>query len=224
METKTFNIIKKNRKYFAATVNGYKCKILIDDNSQALEVGEHELIVDDMSKRTKYGTDLIFKLAADAKEQQEAGIVTLSHHAYNSKLVAKCRAMGGRWDAESDCWVFSELVEDKVEELDDIYNSDLVAVEITALDDIYEGKAPVTFCGYTIARAYGRDSGAKLGDGVSHISGSIYSGGSMKNWKSGVKEGSVFRLLIPCELLMCPDTFDWYYPSTRNWKISILEK
>lgn len=30
MLTKTMNIIKKNRKYFAATNNGYKCKILID--------------------------------------------------------------------------------------------------------------------------------------------------------------------------------------------------
>lgn len=222
METKTFNIIKKNRKYFAATVNGYKCKIMIDDNSQALEVGEHELIVDDISKRTKYGTDLIFKLAAEAQKQQSAGIVTLSHHTYNSKLVAKCRAMGGRWDAETDCWVFSELVEDRVEQLDEIYNSPLIPVEITALSGVDKGKGPVSFCGYTIARAYGRDSGAKLGDGISQISGSIYSGGSVKNWKTCISEGAVFRLYIPEELLMCPNTFDRHYTSTRNWKITIL--
>lgn len=224
METKTFNIIKKNRKYFAATVNGYKCKIVIDDNSQALEVGEHELIVDDLSKRTKYGTDLIFKLAADVQKQLAAGIVTLSHHQYNSKLVTKCRDLGGRWSAEADCWVFRDIVEDRVEQLDEIYNSPLIAIEITALSDIDGEKGPVTFCGYTIARAYGRDSGAKLGDGVSLMSGSIDSGGSVKNWKTSINEGAVFRLYIPEELLMCPEVFDWYYTATRNWKISILEK
>lgn len=41
----TFNIIKRNRKYFAAqTKSGHKCRILIDSNSEKLELGTQELV------------------------------------------------------------------------------------------------------------------------------------------------------------------------------------
>ena len=65
-----FNVIKKNRKYFAATTDNNKsCKILIDDYSKDLALGEHFLAVKDISVRSKYGTDLIYKLAANVEEQ-----------------------------------------------------------------------------------------------------------------------------------------------------------
>lgn len=200
METKKFEIIKKNRKYFAAITKGYKCKILIDSNSENLGPGPVELVVHDISVHTKYGSDLIFKLAADASEQKQAGIVTLRHFRFNSDLVKYCRNLGGKWDEESKTWVFSDIVADKVEELDFIYNSELIPVEIEAVEKIFNYHEAVEYLGYTIAYATGRDSGAKLGDCVSLISGSIDSGGSIKNWGTIVREGSKFRLNVPEKL------------------------
>ncbi len=70
--TRSFEIVKKNRKYFAARTKGYDCKIVIDDLSRDLEPGEHELMVEDISVRSKYGTDLIFRLTHDAEEVKTA--------------------------------------------------------------------------------------------------------------------------------------------------------
>jgi hypothetical protein len=71
----TFNIIKRNRKYFAAqTKSGHKCRILIDSNSEKLELGMQELVVLDISIKSKFGMDLIFKLQCSVDEQKEAGI------------------------------------------------------------------------------------------------------------------------------------------------------
>lgn len=92
----TFNIIKRNRKYFAAqTKSGHKCRILIDSNSEKLELGTQELVVSDISIKSKFGVDLIFKLQCSVDEQKEAGIRTLTHFKYNSELVARCKELGG---------------------------------------------------------------------------------------------------------------------------------
>ena len=194
----TFSIIKKNRKYFAATKDGYKCKILIDENSESLEIGTHELEVDDISVRSKYGTDLIFKLQARADEQQAAGICTLRHYVYNQDLVAECHQLGGKWDAEEKAWIFSGLVESEVEDLDALYNSELTAYEITFNCDRKGHAEPVYFLGVNLARATGRDSGAILADGVAIIDGGVTSGGSRANWQTIVREGTTMRLMLPC--------------------------
>lgn len=198
----TFNILKRNRKYFAASMaNGYKCKILIDANSDGLALGEHELDVDDISVRSKYGVDLIFKLKASVEAQEAAGICSLRHYTYNDILIEKCRDLGGKWDSEEKAWVFSGLVEDEVELLDEQFNSDLIGVELTFKSEESVCCDAIRFCGLKLASASGRDSGAKLGDGVSLISGSVTSGGSVKNWTTRITEGTVLRLQIPAQII-----------------------
>lgn len=194
---KTFNIIKKCRKYFSATTGGYPCKILIDSNSESLEPGQQEIEVDDISVRSKYGVDLIFKLSASVSEQKTAGICTLQTPLYNSEMVSECHNLGGKWDSDAKAWVFSGIVADKVELLDDKYNSDLIPVEIKFTDYLWGSKGPAELCGFIIAKATGRDSGAHLGHGISLISGDIDSGGSVKNWGTNINAGSIIRMEIP---------------------------
>jgi hypothetical protein len=214
MKTVKLNVIKKNRKYYACKIKGYKAKLLIDDNSEDIELGEAEYLVEDISVRSKYGTDLIYKLSSEVDKQKNAGICSLKHHLYNSDLVDKCKSLGGKYDREGNVWIFSGLVEDIVEELDAYWNDELVAVEIKAKNLVAEWTAPVTFIGYTIARAYGRDSGATLGDNVSLIEGGISSGGSVKNWTTRCKEGSIFRLEVPKAVLL-----DQKETEEENWDI-----
>ena len=205
----TFNIIKRNRKYFAAIKGSYKCRILIDSNSDGLEIGEHQLDVEDISVRTKYGVDLIFKLKGSAEEQSSAGICTLRTPRYNSVLVEKCRTLGGKWDRDAKAWVFSGLVSGEVDLLDEIYNSDLVGVELTAKDLVSQRHAPVEFAGFSLAKASDRDSGAVLCDGVALIAGKVRSGGSVKNWVTVVEEGTVLRMEVPRSLIKFADQSDF---------------
>ena len=197
-EINTFNIIKKNRKYFAATTkNGYNCKILIDQNSEGLELGENNLTVDDISVRSKYGTDLIFKLSASVDEQKNAGICTLQTAFYNKILVDECHKLGGMWDADEKAWIFPDFVSDEVELLDEKYNSKMINIEMS-FDDDYKGFAEAIYiAGFKIAQAFSRDSGSKAADGIAFIAGGTTSGGSIKNWKTSIREGSIIRMSMP---------------------------
>lgn len=195
---KTFEIIQRNRKYFAAKLDGkYPCKILIDANSETLELGTQTLEVDDISVRSKYGTDLIFKLSAPADAIAEAGVCTLRTPFYNQNLVDECHNLGGKWDTEEKAWIFSGIVADKVEQLDEKYNSELVNVEIRFKESAGKWHGPVTLAGFKIATAWGRDSGAKLAEGISLLEGAVNSGGSVKNWSTRVEAGTVIRMQIP---------------------------
>jgi hypothetical protein len=200
LRTITLTLIKKNRKYWACKVKGYDAKLEVNENSENLTPGDHELLVHDISVRTKYGTEI--KYTMSEKKTEIESIVTLQHDRYNKYLVKKCQNLGGRWDAENKTWIFSSIVADKVDELDELYNSPAVTVELTARgDEVYAGIDAVHFCGYPIARATGRDSGATLGDGVSMIKGKIKSGGSVKNWATCITGGAVFRLKCSEKLL-----------------------
>lgn len=195
------NIIKRNRKYFAAeTDSKRKCKLLIDSNSENLELGEHCLAVEDISVRSKYGTDLIYKLSASAEAQAEQGIVSLKAD-YNSELVKECRKLGGSWDKEQGAWIFPGFVSDEVEELDEIYNSAPITVEITAIEEIREYGKAIEFLGCPLCRAFGRDSGARIDSDIALISGYATSGGSHKNWATILNEDSVLRLQVPSTIL-----------------------
>ena len=84
------NIIKKNRKYYAAKMkNGCKAKVVIDTYSANLELGEQELLLDNISVKTKWGADLIYKLRAPAEAQKEAGVTTLKSDIKYTPLVEK---------------------------------------------------------------------------------------------------------------------------------------
>src|SRR5579863_7059156 len=154
MKQITLDILKKNRVYFKCkNERGYEVKLKVTPKSECLSLGKQDLLVRDCSVRTKYGTDIIYDLEEEIKTDR---VVTLQSR-YNAYLVEKCKELGGRWDAESKTWVFSAIVEDKVEVLDALFNSEIVTIEITAKGDRWGSKDAVCFAGYRIAKAWGRD-------------------------------------------------------------------
>ncbi|MCA0761771.1 hypothetical protein [Vibrio vulnificus] len=196
-----FNVIKKNRKYFAATTDNNKsCKILIDDYSKDLALGEHFLAVKDISVRSKHGTDLIYKLAANVEEQTKLGICSL-RSAYNTLLIEECRKLGGTWDKSQGAWIFSSIVEKEVEELDQTFNSDLITIEIEAIEEIQEQGKPIEFLGYPVCKAFSRDSGARIETGIAWLSDYSTSGGSKSRWTTVLSESTTLRLKVPVDLL-----------------------
>ena len=201
MKTLEINIIKKNRKYFKIKINNYLCKLLIDENSENLELGTQTLVLEDISVVTKYGKDVIYKLAASSEEQKNCGITTLHAPFYNILLVERCRELGGRWDSSSYSWVFSTIVEDEVEQLDEIWNSEPITVNLKFESDAFGYQDAVYFKGFMLAKATAKTSGAVLGSDVSLINGDIGSGGSIKNWVSYIDSGSILRLQVPKKVL-----------------------
>lgn len=192
-----FNILKKNRKYYAATKNGYKCKILIDEKSENLELGLINIDVEDISVRSKYGVDLIFQLTIDADTQKSAGICTIRHYTYNSWLVNDCQKYGGVWCPDEKAWIFKDFVSEEIEELDRIYNSALANYEITFAEDYTAFKGSVYLFGVRVAKGSGRDSGAELSSGIAMIEGKINTGGSQKNWETIIFKNTVLRMSLP---------------------------
>lgn len=196
-----FNVIKKNRKYFSATTeNNRSCKILIDECSKDLELGENFLAVVDISVRSNYGTDLIYKLAENVEEQIKLGICSLRSE-YNTMLIEKCRKLGGTWDKSQGAWIFSSIVEKEVEELDQIFNSDLITIEIEAIEEIQEQGKSIEFLGYPVCKAFSRDSGARIETRIALLSGYATSGGSKNRWTTVLSEGATLRLKVPVDLL-----------------------
>jgi hypothetical protein len=114
---------------------------------------------------------------------------------YNTKFISAAKKLGGKWVAPD--WVFDARDEQRVRDLcRDIYGSDgitsdLVTLRIEWRSGNASNQSAFTVYGRVIATAFGRDSGAKLGDGIVLLAGAFSSGGSVKNWETTVGAGTV---------------------------------
>lgn len=109
---------------------------------------------------------------------------------YNLCFVSKARNLQGRWD--NGAWVFPEAIADHVKNaVRDCYGVDGTSEYETCILLVrgYRGHqytGGVELFGRPIAKAFGRDSGAKLSEGIIMLEGSAESGGSVKNWSTVV--------------------------------------
>ena len=149
---------------------------------------------------------------------------------YNPELPSRAKDLGGRWNGSA--WVFDARDEQRVRELyRDIYGTDgtdaaeLVTIRVTVLRNDYADKTSLFLAGRQIARATGRDSGARLGDGVVVLDGQGFdSGGSRANWTTKVIEGTVFEIRdIPKAAVEVAIKAQAEY-SSPYYKIEILEQ
>lgn len=118
---------------------------------------------------------------------------------YNPEFVKKIKGIGGaKWNGTQKCWSIPETAVEAVREImtdvygySDVKENETVSLKVTFNEAICSGRSDVVLFGKVLAHAYGRDSGARVGDDVAYISGGATSGGSAKNWDSIVKEGSI---------------------------------
>lgn len=116
---------------------------------------------------------------------------------YNPRIVKRMHELGGEW--AGDAWIVSEsevsLVRDALLEIfGSAGDDDIVTVEIefsedvsALMDSVYAGPFPV-------ARAAGRDTGARVEKGVIVVAGEVTSGGSKNNWKTVISAGTTLRI------------------------------
>ena len=85
---------------------------------------------------------------------------------------------------------------------DDQPVTDMADVKLTFEESVAADRASVVILGRTVASAYGRDSGARVGDGVMFLQGKPKSGGSVKNWETIVPSGCVVKIFdVPKSLI-----------------------
>lgn len=151
---------------------------------------------------------------------------------YHSEFPKRARQIGGSWQASSKLWVFpEELKELVIKTLNDYYgesgldeNIQYITLTLRALEDIKGHAEDVIVTGRHVVKAYGRDSGAKMCDGSVLVSGTITSGGSVKNWQTIVRKDTVIKILnFNPALLPQIDTSDWEI-ITENHDALIAER
>ena len=119
---------------------------------------------------------------------------------YNPEFAARAKRLGGRWNPSAKTWDFDARNEAHVRAaLIAVYGSDGSLVETVTLRAVAKGDLsasarPIMLCGRVVVSASGRDSGARLGEGVVLISGRANSGGSVKNWTTKLTQGAVIEM------------------------------
>ena len=116
MELIKFKIIKKNRLWIKAFKNNFEIKLKASDLTESLEEGqEYELMVEDISVISKYGTDRRYQVMRVSSENKKC---FLKHSRYNYLFVDKCKKLGGKYDDLYFSWTFSSMVEDEVDKIE----------------------------------------------------------------------------------------------------------
>lgn len=120
---------------------------------------------------------------------------------YHPDFPKRARKLGGKWDGGSKRWSFDARDEPRVRELcREIYGEDGSADAETCTIRVryptqgWADKGALYVAGRQVARAFGRDSGARLGEGVVLFEGDIGSGGSRNNWATVCDKGTVFEV------------------------------
>ena len=114
--------------------------------------------------------------------------------------------IGGKWDASSRRWAIkADALEAARKAMMEVYGetdeapaAETVTLVLEFRAEMVKAQGPITIAGKTIAVAFGRDSGARVGDDVAFIAGAPESCGSVKNWSTCIPEGSV------CEVYRVP--------------------
>ena len=123
---------------------------------------------------------------------------------YNRDFIQRVKSSirDGRWEPNKECWTFHKQALIVVKHiLKEVFGweegSPQLKIRIIAKRDLESICDSVKMANVPIARAWSRDGGARVAEGVLLESGSMFSGGSVRNWKTIVKEGAQFILEVP---------------------------
>lgn len=117
---------------------------------------------------------------------------------YNPQFVSEVKGIGGaKWNSDERAWSIPERALDIVREImlriygeaDQAEEPERVTAQLTFNEAFLKYHGPVVIMGKTVASAFGRDSGARVGDDAAFTEGEPESGGSMKNWYTYIPSG-----------------------------------
>lgn len=120
---------------------------------------------------------------------------------YNPVYVQRIKQLGARWDASSKRWRINEQSVDAARKImreiyggDDQWQDEKVTVIATFSETQSALLNAYYLFGKVIAQAFGRNTGAQVGPEAAFVEGAPRSGGSVKNWKTIIPEGSIVEI------------------------------
>jgi len=124
------------------------------------------------------------------KENEQIQITT----PYNPDFIKKIKKAGGRWKPDTRKWLMdSRNLKIARDIMFEVYGRDDLPTKTTSvLVKVRTGwnvkRGPVIIMGRVIGSASSRDSGARIGEDVCFVKGSVNSGGSIKNWFTFIED------------------------------------
>lgn len=152
---------------------------------------------------------------------------------YHTDFVSKIKKIGSaKWDSYDRCWIVDETEVDVVRGImEEIWGesdipsaSEKVAIKVTFNEEASSWRDSVYLFGIVVARATGRDSGARIGHNATLISGDIGSGGSRSNWETIIKKDTVIKLRnVPKEALSKKPEYNVTVEIIEEEKIDVVK-
>lgn len=120
---------------------------------------------------------------------------------YHPNFISRAHNLGGIWSENKKQWLFDYRDIERVRKMcldifgdDGEYNGEYYTAQFRAVEDISVSLGGIYLAGYMVAKAWSRDGGARLGEGVILLEGSIGSGGSRSYWKTIVDKESIIEI------------------------------
>ena len=194
---RNFEVLERGNDYFVCQVDGMHCRIVIDEFSSALTIGEHRLHVEEVSDRyVHHSKDGIFRLTLPLEEQDSIAICTLNAGPRNQFTYRSCLKLGGKWEPILNEWVFSASVSDKVDQLRQIIHSPKKILEVTFKETISMPNKSLSLFGFELVKGIKRNHEPIFHRGVCLKKGTISYVVSDTS-KTVALAGSIVRLTVP---------------------------
>lgn len=198
LTTINFKVLKISRVYLEIILNNkYKAKLVKSSLTENFEIGgEYSSLAEDLSVVSKYGTTLKYNLVSNELNNEPVIFQTDKPNVY---LIEELKKLGGKYDKDDNVWVLNDFVKDKVEDLEEIYNSSEISIEVSVEKE--RSLDSLNLFGYDLIKLVnGRDKGTYQMADVAMISGNSKSGGSANNPKVIVSSDAVLRFKLPKKL------------------------
>lgn len=198
LTTINFKVLKISRVYLEIILNNkYNAKLLKSNLTEDFEIdGEYSALAEDLSVVSKYGTTLKYNLVSNELNNEPVIFQTDKPNVY---LIEELKKLGGKYDKDDGVWVLNNFVKDRVEDLEEIYNSSEISIEVSVEKE--RSLDSLNLFGYDLIKLVnGRDKGTYQMADVAMISGNSKSGGSANNPKVIVSSDTVLRFKLPKKL------------------------
>ncbi|MGI2134608.1 hypothetical protein [Shewanella baltica] len=198
LTTINFKVLKISRVYLEIILNNkYNAKLLKSNLTEDFKIdAEYSALAEDLSVVSKYGTTLKYNLVSNELNNEPVIFQTDKPNVY---LIEELKNLGGKYDKDDNVWVLNDFVKDRVEDLEEIYNSSEISIEVSVEKE--RSLDSLNLFGYDLIKLVnGRDKGTYQMADVAIISGSSKSGGSANNPKVIISSDTVLRFKLPKKL------------------------
>lgn len=196
-----FEILELDAGYYLCRKGAGYCRIIVDENSQNLPLGKLMLNAEDISDRYLHQNKAtVFRLIQPFQDPN-IQIYTLMTKQYNIFTYKRCIQLGGKWEPILKEWVFSSLMKDKVDKLNDIINSEKIYIEALFEETVSQINKPLTLYGFPLIKNSDQKGHVILHFGIKLAAGEIARFNSGSQEKSVILAGSKIKMFVPKSML-----------------------